>query len=557
MLSDKLKKIPVRRYFALVISVVFLLAVLIAGFLYMNGPDRWKVISAIPGPIRKAGKMVLREINNAPYILYRFGSSELPQYSLKIKPVDLNFLNNNLPEIGEEMTDDYQVYVPAKFFFNDEEYDVDVRYRGATSAHWAYPKKSLRIRFKGDHLLNGMKTINLILPEDRGMIAEELNSYRARKLGLIVPDSQFVTISINGDTPAVYWEVEQTTKEFLEKNELSGDTNMYSEIYLYKDIFTDINYWKKYSVNPSRSENDFTELAVLLDILNNPNDEEFDKTIFNILDEDSFYNWTIWYLLAGSSAQGSQHNVRLYFDPSIGKFKFVAWDLSISEWYYYPDKYGAVDPRLVEESDSPLAIRILRQPEFMAERNERLWQYVQNENNLADELKYNDDTYQKIRKAFYQDTIKEYTNKYFDESVKSIRQIVENNFTGLRDLFVNDEVSCEFSFAGDESVSVNLFTASLAPLKVGKVELLDKNKNVAQTVYPEMSVISPVVANETLSTDYFIASGGIYIQYFDIFALAENSAKFDVSVGDGVKVYVENLYTGGESGTDCVLNNEL
>ena len=41
-----------------------MLTVIITGFFYMNGPDKWKVISAIPGPVRKAGKMVLREINN-------------------------------------------------------------------------------------------------------------------------------------------------------------------------------------------------------------------------------------------------------------------------------------------------------------------------------------------------------------------------------------------------------------------------------------------------------------------------------------------------------------
>ena len=109
----------------------------------------------------------------------------LPSYQLTIDPADLRKIEESLPtELPSPwygnvfLTEDAKEWVKGTFRADGEEYNVDVRVRGDIFNHWAYRKKSWRIKFDGDRLFHGIREMNLIIPEDRGWIAEPLAAFR-------------------------------------------------------------------------------------------------------------------------------------------------------------------------------------------------------------------------------------------------------------------------------------------------------------------------------------------------------------------------------------------
>src|SRR3989338_1111957 len=188
-------------------------------------------IGRVPGLL--AG---LRVLDRSFNVLYRGHSApeKLLHYELKIDAADMQKIEESLPTdlpspwYGNVfLTENAKEWVKGTFVADGQEYAVDVRVRGDIFNHWAYRKKSWRIKFPDDKLFQGIREMNLIIPEARGWIAEPLASYRAKKFGFLQPPIQYVTVSLNGSDPLIYTQVEQFGKEMMEKQARAGDVNIY------------------------------------------------------------------------------------------------------------------------------------------------------------------------------------------------------------------------------------------------------------------------------------------------------------------------------------------
>ncbi|PIP65009.1 hypothetical protein COW95_04145, partial [Candidatus Peregrinibacteria bacterium CG22_combo_CG10-13_8_21_14_all_49_11] len=122
------------------------------------------IIGRIPGLLGG-----IRVLDRAFNIFYwgRSSPEKLSQYALEIAAEDLQKIEQSLPNdlpspwYGNVfLTDDAKVQVNGVFRANGKEYDVEVRVRGDIFNHWAYRKKSWRIKFS-DELFEGKKEINL------------------------------------------------------------------------------------------------------------------------------------------------------------------------------------------------------------------------------------------------------------------------------------------------------------------------------------------------------------------------------------------------------------
>ncbi len=460
-----------KRKWLIVTCIAFIFSTVTAHFTLkeVSGANMWVYVSAIPDPIRAAGDTFLKGIYNLPYLHYKiFKSHELPKYDLVIDQKDLHFLNSNLPEPGGLLSSEHKKYVKANIIYNDKVYPVKVRYRGTLQNHWLWPKKSFRLKFTS-FFLEGKKNLNLIVPRDRGFFIEELNFYRAKKLGLKVPDSRFVVLTINGKNSRVYWETEQLSKEMLERNELNGYSNLYASEDLVGTIYDDIIYWKKQSENTASQENNMTDMVILLDLLNYSSDDYFYKHIFSILDKESFYQWSVHNALAFGTHQNWTHNANIYFDTSLGKFLLIPWDTHMGE----PPEYYNSDIA-IEKSSHVLENRILKLPTFMEERNRRIWEYVKDDIQISDDLMYFDSLYKKTRVAFYQDSIKESVNGSFDESIVNTRQSLLSNFLFWRELFVDTTITLDV-IQDNSGWIVDMSTRSLSPIVIERIELLSES----------------------------------------------------------------------------------
>jgi parallel beta-helix repeat protein len=342
----------------------------------------------------------LRKIQDIFFLPFLLQKNDLPEYSLNIEIDDLLILNESLPSdsVRGTLTNEHKIRVNAFFETGGYEERVKIRYRGNLSNNWNHEKKSWMIEFPEEHLLNGVRELSLFLPYDRGYYIEALNNYRARKLGLKVPEMSFANLYING------------------KSDKDAETySIRSSSIFSKEA---LPLWKSWNLE---SKPPFIEVETLLSILNNADDDTFRKIIGNIVDLDKFYAWNIINVLSLSNHQMTNEighsNLVVFFNNATGRFEFIPYNIVI-------DHLNTNDFK----EASHLVNRILSIPEFRERRNELLRQYIENGENLADDLAFFDELNKKTRGEFFKDSAKLYGNLEFLFQVSKYRKTIEDNF---------------------------------------------------------------------------------------------------------------------------------
>lgn len=524
--------------------------------------------SLIYNPIVKAGLPFyrgLRELANAAidsaYFFKMKRDVGIPQYRLVIDGEKLRKLNDALPSslssdviAGNVLfNEDLKDTVSAKFYYNDKKYDVKVRYRGENANHWTRPKKSWQIKFDKDTPLNGLRTLKLIIPDDRGYFAEMLNNYRAEKMGLFFPRMEFAQFYVNNDYNGVYLAVEDFTGDFLESSQKPPEANIYvtdtAVINENKDatIFDNIDFWRKQAGDTMFDYANFSELDFLLKQLKSP---DFAATAEDIIDMDSFYHWNIVAVLAGSNHQSDWGNMRLYFNNAKGKFEFIPWDVEIKSY-------------LPTQLTNAITEKILANQDFYLERNRRLWNYVSDDKNLADDLRYYDELYNKVKPAFYSDLKKLDNNLTFNRRVAEIRSQYIILFNQLKSLFAEDHVKLQvrhdagkklltLSFGVDSFAGINLDEIMLpggAPL-VSEVRHYLPNGNKTVEVHYGGNVIDDVSKVEYAMTNA-VTRQSVKIDSIQISDITTFGTFFDIS--QTIDAFVKKHPMFKNLGNDIVL----
>jgi len=376
-----------------------------------------------------------RKLPDVLFFPYFFKDSQLPEYSLYISSDDMEILNNALPEdpINGYLHTENRVWVDAIFTAKDYSEKVQVKYRGTNANHWNSLQKSLRIKFPNDKLFNGNKTLNLIVPYDRGYLVEPLNFYRAKKLGATTLDLYFSRLKINGNDSGVYLTHENWDDEWFEKRRIPDDSLIfgYDDGSILDESNTNLSpyfmqlegkkgYWDKYV--SFEHEGAFETFA---DILMNSDDETFRKNIGNILDLKKYYAWNVVNILAGSSHFGYEGNTFLIYNPNTGRFEFSPWDVQMSP-------ISRSEEGLYIDNAFELSQRILRFNEFRQERNKILESYIKDNIQLEDDLAFYDNLFDSVKSDFYNDTAKLFNNFQFRNQVKEFRDIIIDNFDTVK-----------------------------------------------------------------------------------------------------------------------------
>ena len=385
------------------------------------------------------------------YVFHQFIPSQIPTYSLNIDPDDYLKLNDNLPKGDFSLTSQYKKFVSAQFSNNQELIDAQVRYRGDNANHWLFAKKSWRIKF--DQIFENQKAINLILPEDRYFFIEPWAAHIAKKLDLTTPELNFVNLKVNGQLHGVYLKSEQWGEEFLNNHDLPTDANLYGEAEFEKaipNLYADVSNFKKYTSNSLKPKQAKDDLKQLLDLLNHSSDQQFYDQIENLIDLDNFINWQAQSTLVFSHSQKISHNLIIYHNPKLNKFQFFPWNVAMAD----------EEPVNPDINYNPLMTRVLKKPEYMFKRNQVLWQYIKDQKNLDEDLKYFDNLYQTTRGSFYRDSLKIFPNLDFDLNVKKHRKRIIAAQSKIKDLLNDSQIETKLE-------SVNLTTFQLTVTSQG------------------------------------------------------------------------------------------
>ncbi|MFT5036453.1 MAG: parallel beta-helix repeat protein [Candidatus Azotimanducaceae bacterium] len=366
----------------------------------------------------------LRKIPDILFIPYMVTDSKLPTYTLEIPHDNIARMNAKLPDdpMFGTLEEENKLYVNANFSYDQYADRVKVRYRGLNANHWNKQKKSLRVQFPSSNYFNGARLLNFIMPFDRKYFIEPLNMHRTKKFGLIDVDMYFSRLNINGVDTGVYLTFEHFSPEWLAKKALPEE-----KLFGLRDGTLDgAASTPDDFVNMLAKETDVEkeELVTLLTLIQHADDATFENVMPYLVDLEKLYKWNIINILAGISHQTESENAVLYFNSVTGKFEIIPWDTSLGD-----RAIGTYDV-----SKSPLMSRLLSVPDFRARHDALLRTYIENEENLREDLAFYDQLYEQTKVDFFKDHYKHFNNFNFLATVREQRQRIEDHWYSAVDV---------------------------------------------------------------------------------------------------------------------------
>ncbi len=282
----------------------------------------------IQARLRSIGIAELSHFRSKIAVALRPGSpfGELRTIDLFLGEADEAKLNERLPHSG-------RTYVRGHLLYpNGKSYRVKVRYRGDYGWHWAYYKKSLRIRTRRSRLFHGMRRLNLIAPKFDQTLNNHLAYSLARQLGLVAPHSEMVNLRVNGSYRGVYVLVEQLEELTLRRHrKMPGD--LYSGELVGRDKYYGVRnrladtpaFWEKLAVNNHYPEESYRPLEAFLALVRRRGGAIPDAA-WDIVDVDAWGRFFALETLLQTFHFGDTHNWRLYYDPWRNNISPVVWD---------------------------------------------------------------------------------------------------------------------------------------------------------------------------------------------------------------------------------------
>lgn len=367
----------------------------------------------------------LRKVSDFAFLPYFFVPSRLPRYELSIAQKDLRALNEPLadwdPDSVVPLPGDRKISVKADFRAGPYEARVDVRYRGDSPVHWAHHKKSFLVEFPRDHLFQGMRRLNLVVPESQDFFMSRLNEHRAENVGLLTPRSSFAAVRINGADMGVYLAYEDMREEWLEKQGRAGFVLAFEGDFAEarESVFSDGNmaFWQTLTYPETYSAE---PIKALREILMNAPDADLKKLLPLVVDMDSFYGWDVITALSQAREQNDvppSNNMRLLFDTARGKFFVIPYNVRIRE---------QDDPRIFYKDIPLLTKRILFIPEFKQARDNALKKYIAEYR--EDDLAFYDGEADRMKKEFLRDFSKHESGFAYLAAIRETREKIRENF---------------------------------------------------------------------------------------------------------------------------------
>ena len=240
-------------------------------------------------------------------------TQSLPLYELEIAPDQVAILDDS--PCGE-------VYVPATFSYKGRIWNIEARYRGASSC--GNEKRSFFLRFsKEDRFIDGRRRIILKAePHDWTMMAEKLSYDLFAQTNNPTSLVQYVGLNLNGNFSGVYLDVERPDKPLLERvgRDPKGGLFRCGGFGHWDDPRSAEEYDRR---NGPKSEDD--ALQEFLKWLNRADNEEFRRELPNRLNMKSWIDYYAALILSGRN-EVEADDWFLYHDRTTDLWEVFVWD---------------------------------------------------------------------------------------------------------------------------------------------------------------------------------------------------------------------------------------
>jgi hypothetical protein len=302
-----------------------------------------------------------------------FDDTEIVKIKIEIDPDSLSEL---LDEDNLESDHEY----PARFIFmhsteTDTVENVGFRLRGNTSRYSA--KKSFKVSFNtfyGGRKFKEVEKLNLNGEHnDPSIVRTKLSFDLYKKSGLAAPRTAHVELYINGEYKGLYINVEHIDEEFAESRFGTKNGNLYKCLYPADLVIIgngEPNNYKipAYDLVTNETENDYSDLANFISILNNTSDENLKEELEPVFNVNGYLKHLALEILTGhwDGYSFNKNNFYLYHNPLTDKFEFIPYDIDNTfgiDWFGIDwavrniYSWASSEPR-------PLTTRLLQNQEY-------------------------------------------------------------------------------------------------------------------------------------------------------------------------------------------------
>lgn len=260
-------------------------------------------------------------------------------------------------------------------YIDEEVPDIGFRLRGNTSRD--AQKKSFKVSFNTfvpGRNFYGVDKMNLNGEHnDPSIIRSKLCWDLYQDVGVKASRAAHSAVYINDEFYGLYISVEHIDDEFLEKNYHDDTGNLWkclwpADLTYRGDDPANYEPWidgyRPYELMTNESENDFTQLARLISIINNTPDEDLTDSLDNILYTNEVLKYLAMDVLTGSwdDYWFLMNNYYLYHEPETDKFHWIPYDYDNSfgiDWFNI--EWSQSDPYSfdVMSGERPLVDRIM------------------------------------------------------------------------------------------------------------------------------------------------------------------------------------------------------
>ncbi len=336
--------------------------------------------------------------------IYRYTEKKtvFQSISLFASAADIAQLESHLPQSG------YQ-YIKAAVLHKHQLIKAKIRYRGDFTYHWAWKKKSLRVKTTKNNLYHGLRRFNLLAPQ----FPEQLNNYLAYQLaghlGLLVPRTELLRVYLNGEDQGIHVLVEQLGEMTLRYQHLMPSDIYRGELYG-KDQFMDsgvqtlfstASVWDKVAVNNHYAAGSKKPLEKLLALLQEPDSAVAHQQLSALLDMQAWARFSFFESLIQSWHYDKYHNWRLLYDPWKQKFVPIVWDPVGWAKGWFPSQEAKVHPWVI---NTKLHKMLFKNGDFLRARYQVEHEFFSTKESQQF-LTFVDNTVDKMQQAIYTDPV--------------------------------------------------------------------------------------------------------------------------------------------------------
>lgn len=375
-----------------------------------------------------------------------------PHISASIEEAALNALDADLPYSG------FKYQVGQLQYPNGSKHPIKLRYRGDYGWHWAWNKKSLRVKTKKQSLYDGLRRFNIVAPKE-GVVHNHWGYHLAGKLGLVAPRSELVTLSVNEEYRGVHVLVEQIREMTLRQAHLMpGDVftgelvNKDRYVGLTNIVFENPGLWGKAAENNHFSPGSKAPLERMIHLLRaRPSEEVFERRA-QLMDTTAFARFSAFEALAQTYHYDRNHNYRLYYDPARFRFSPIVWDPVAWSADWAPQSSEAVNLAI---ANSNLHVQLFHDAPFVLARQRVFEEFFTSEAPLELDKKFAAEALALEPELFADPALVESPASL----VAAVAGIQENRqliFRRLREVYVDTPPQVTFSERGGDGVALSV-----------------------------------------------------------------------------------------------------